>query len=120
MAKCSDCLWVERRAADDESDAQAFCVKTGSALTRRELLREPCADFRPLETTRCWPAQGARADSPPPAPPPLLQPPDPDGFRRFLRDEKSFAARPKLMSERQAVRRFIKKRDYVGFELYGT
>jgi acyl CoA:acetate/3-ketoacid CoA transferase alpha subunit len=54
------------------------------------------------------------------SPPPLFQPPDPDGFRRFLRDKKDFSLRDKITTERAAVKRFIHKGDYIGFELYGT
>ncbi len=51
---------------------------------------------------------------------PLLQPPDIEGFRRWLRRHKNRDLTPKLMTEREAVRRFVRDGDYVGFELYGT
>lgn len=51
---------------------------------------------------------------------PLLQRPDADGLRRWLRDHKDLSLRPKVMTEREAVRRFVRDGDYVGFELYGT
>ncbi|MEK7656652.1 MAG: CoA-transferase, partial [Elusimicrobiota bacterium] len=51
---------------------------------------------------------------------PLLQKPDVEGFRRWLRDNKDLSLRPKVMSEAEAVRRFIQDGDYIGFELYGT
>lgn len=54
------------------------------------------------------------------AKPPLLQEPDVEGFRKWLLENKDRRLRPKLMSEREAVRRFVKDGDYVGFELYGT
>ena len=50
----------------------------------------------------------------------LLQPPEVDGFRHWLKVNKDRRLRPKLMSEAEAVRRFIRDGDYVGFELYGT
>jgi acyl CoA:acetate/3-ketoacid CoA transferase alpha subunit len=50
----------------------------------------------------------------------LLQPPDIEGFRRWMREKKSMALENKLMSEKEAVSRFIKDGDYIGFELYGT
>ena len=52
--------------------------------------------------------------------PPLLQAPDVEGFRRWLRANKSAALRDKLMDEKTAVNRFIKDQDYLGFELYAT
>ncbi|MDE2291517.1 MAG: CoA transferase subunit A, partial [Elusimicrobia bacterium] len=51
---------------------------------------------------------------------PFLQPPDPDGFRAWNRDMKELRPVPKIMSEHEAVRRFVMDGDYVGFELYGT
>ena len=117
---CSDCGWLETRTSADGRSLR-FCVKHGMPRSAVDLLSEPCADFRPLETTETFPAQ---SPLPPPvwpfAPPPLFQPPDPDGFRAFLRDEKDFSLRSKLMNERDAVKRFIRSGDYVGFELYGT
>ncbi|MBI2386940.1 MAG: CoA transferase subunit A [Elusimicrobia bacterium] len=117
---CSDCGWLETRTSADGRPAR-FCVKHGVARAGAELSARACSDFRPLETTGVLPAQ---PPLPPPsrplAPPPLFQPPDPDGFRAFLRDEKDFSLRSKLMTEREAVKRFIHSGDYVGFELYGT
>ncbi|MBI4377033.1 MAG: CoA transferase subunit A [Elusimicrobia bacterium] len=52
--------------------------------------------------------------------PDFIQPPDPEGFRRWNRDHKDMRLRRKVMSEREAVKRFIKSGDYLGFELYGT
>lgn len=51
---------------------------------------------------------------------PLLQEPDVDAFRVWLRDNKDRSLKPKLMTEREAVSRFVRDGDYVGFELYGT
>lgn len=116
---CSDCGWLETRTAAD-GRASRFCVKHGVARSPGELQAEPCADFKPLELTAGFPAQAPVRPSIPASPPPLFQPPDPDGFRRFLRDEKDFSLRSKLMTEREAVKRFIHTGDYVGFELYGT
>ena len=50
----------------------------------------------------------------------LIQPPDVEGFRRWLRENKSMELKDKLMSEREAVERFVHDGDYIGFELYGT
>lgn len=117
---CSDCAWLETRTSA-EGGSVRFCVKHGIPRSAVDLLSEPCGDFRPLETTEAFPAQLPIPPSPrPAAPPPLFQPPDPDGFRAFLRDEKDYSLRSKLMSEREAVKRFIRPGDYVGFELYGT
>ncbi len=118
LPRCSDCGWLETRTAGRGRPAR-FCVKRGRARSPRQLAAAPCADFRPLETTEVLP---------PHAPPlrlpaeraPLFQPPDPDGLRRFLRDEKDFSLRSKLTTEREAVKRFVRPGDYVGFELYGT
>lgn len=117
---CSDCGWLETRTSADGRSLR-FCVKHGMPRSAVDLLSEPCGDFRPLETTGVLPAQ---TPLPPPVrplpPPPLIQPPDPDGFRAFLRDEKDYSLRDKLTTEREAVKRFIRSGDYVGFELYGT
>jgi len=50
----------------------------------------------------------------------LIQPPDVEGFRRFLREHKSMALKDKRMTEQEAVERFVHDGDYLGFELYGT
>ncbi|MEK7389022.1 MAG: CoA-transferase [Elusimicrobiota bacterium] len=50
----------------------------------------------------------------------LLQPPDPEGLRAWMRDHKDMTLTRKVMSESEAVRRFVREGDYVGFELYGT
>jgi len=50
----------------------------------------------------------------------LLQPPDVEEFRRWMRENKSPALRDKVMDEREAVKRFVKDGDYIGVELYGT
>lgn len=119
-AVCTDCGWLETRTAA-EGRAARFCTKHGVTRTAEELRSEACTDFKPLETTTVLPAQApVRPPMRPEGPPPLFQPPDPDGFRRFLRDEKDFSLRSKLMSEAEAVKRFIRSGDYVGFELYGT
>lgn len=116
---CSDCGWLETRTAADGGSLR-FCVKHGMPRSAVDLLSEACSDFRPLETTGSLPAPPPVRPSVPLEAPPLFQPPDPDGFRRFLRDEKDFSMRAKLMNEREAVERFIHTGDYVGFELYGT
>lgn len=116
---CSDCGWLETRTAADGRSLR-FCVKHGMPRSAVDLLSEACSDFRPLETTTTLPASAPARPSVPLEAPPLFQPPDPDGFRRFLRDEKDFSLRSKLMNEREAVKRFIHSGDYIGFELYGT
>lgn len=119
-AVCLDCGWLEPRSAA-EGRRGFFCAKRRVARSGPELLAAPCADFKPLETTVFPPEPSPPAARPVPAgAPPLFQPPDPDGLRRFLRDEKDFSLRSKLTTERAAVRRFIRPGDYVGFELYGT
>jgi acyl CoA:acetate/3-ketoacid CoA transferase alpha subunit len=50
----------------------------------------------------------------------LLRPPDPEGLRAWMRDNKDMTLKRKVMSEAEAVRRFVHDGDYVGFELYGT
>ncbi|MCS7197102.1 MAG: CoA transferase subunit A [Candidatus Bipolaricaulota bacterium] len=50
----------------------------------------------------------------------LLQPPDVEEFRRWIRENKSPVLRDKVMDEHEAVKRFIKDGDYIGIELYGT
>jgi glutaconate CoA-transferase subunit A len=49
----------------------------------------------------------------------LLQPPDIDAFREFNR-QKPKALVNKLMSEAEAVSRFVHDGDYIGTELYGS
>ena len=49
-----------------------------------------------------------------------MQKPDIEGFRRWLAENKDMRLRSKLMSEAEAVRRFVRDKDYIGFELYGT
>lgn len=50
----------------------------------------------------------------------LLQPPDVEEFRRWMRENKSPALKDKVMDEREAVTRFVHDGDYLGVELYGT
>ena len=50
----------------------------------------------------------------------LIQPPDMDAFREWNRTRKSKALIDKVMTEQEAVSRFLKDRDYIGIELYGT
>lgn len=50
----------------------------------------------------------------------LLQPPDVEEFRRWMKENKSPALKDKVMDEHEAVKRFIKDGDYIGVELYGT
>ncbi len=51
---------------------------------------------------------------------PLLQYPDVNEFREYLRKNKSMKLESKLMTEEEAVSKFINDGDYIGFELYGT
>lgn len=117
---CLDCGWLESRT-DSHGRSSRFCAKRGTFRSGDELLSAPCTDFRPLETTTVLPETVPAGLRPGPvSPPPLFQRPDPDGLRAFLRDEKDMSPRPKLMSEREAVKRFLKPGDYLGIELYGT
>lgn len=50
----------------------------------------------------------------------LIQPPDLDAFREWNRNEKSKALIDKVMTEKEAVGKFLKDGDYIGIELYGT
>ncbi|MCY3410196.1 MAG: CoA transferase subunit A [Candidatus Heimdallarchaeota archaeon] len=50
---------------------------------------------------------------------PLFIKPDPDGDREFIRKNKSFILKDKLMSEQEAISTFVKDGDYVATELYG-
>jgi len=117
---CADCGWLVTRTSVD-GRAGRFCVKLGLHRSAKDLLSEPCGDFRPIETSETFPEHSPiRAPARRPEPAPLFQPPDPDGFRRFLRDEKNYSLRDKIVTEREAVKRFIHGGDYIGFELYGT
>jgi len=50
----------------------------------------------------------------------LIQPPDMDGFRAWNREKKSRALVDKLMTEQEAISRFVYDGCYLGTELYGT
>jgi acyl CoA:acetate/3-ketoacid CoA transferase alpha subunit len=50
----------------------------------------------------------------------LFQPPDPDGFRQFVRTKKNTKMVDKVMTEQDAVSRYVNDGDYIGTELYGT
>ncbi|MEO0004749.1 MAG: CoA-transferase [candidate division WOR-3 bacterium] len=50
----------------------------------------------------------------------LFQPPDPDGFREWVHKNKSTRLVPKVMTEQEAISRFVNDGDYIGTELYGT
>ncbi|MBI4669999.1 MAG: CoA transferase subunit A [Elusimicrobia bacterium] len=50
----------------------------------------------------------------------LLQSPDMEGFRQWLLKNKETRLVNKLMSEKEAVSRFVHDGDYLGTELYGT
>ncbi|MGD8398970.1 MAG: CoA-transferase [Anaerolineae bacterium] len=51
---------------------------------------------------------------------PLIQPPDLNAFREWNRTKKSRKLVDKLMTEEEAVRRFVYDGCYIGTELYGT
>ncbi len=50
----------------------------------------------------------------------LFQPPDPDGFREWVRTGKNTGMVDKVMSEQEAVASLVHDGDYIGTELYGT
>ena len=50
----------------------------------------------------------------------LFQKPDIEGFRKFVKEKKNRGFFKKLMSEKEAVEKFVNDGDYIGFELYGT
>ena len=50
----------------------------------------------------------------------LIQPPDLDAFREWNREKKSRALVDKVMTEAEAVSRFVHDGCYIGTELYGT
>ncbi len=50
----------------------------------------------------------------------LIQPPDLDEFREWNREKKSRAMVDKLMTEQEAIARFVTDGCYIGTELYGT
>ena len=50
----------------------------------------------------------------------LIQPPDLDAFREWNRTQKSHKLIDKLMTEKEAVSRFVFDGCYIGTELYGT
>lgn len=49
----------------------------------------------------------------------LFLPPRMDEDREWMRKNKSWALEPKVMSEKEAVKKFIHENDYIGTELYG-
>ncbi len=53
-------------------------------------------------------------------PPTFVGSPNVEVFRSYLRQHKSFDLKEKVMSEHEAVARFVSDGDYIGFELYGT
>jgi acyl CoA:acetate/3-ketoacid CoA transferase alpha subunit len=50
----------------------------------------------------------------------LFCPVDPNGQRDYFRKNKSMALKSKVMNEHEAVSKFVKPGDYLGFELYGS
>ncbi len=46
----------------------------------------------------------------------VFKPPDPDGHRRYVRDHKDKRLVSKLMSEREAIERFVSDGDYVSYD----
>jgi acyl CoA:acetate/3-ketoacid CoA transferase alpha subunit len=110
---CIDCAFLQTRI-DLDGGSNYSCVKDLLEPGADILWRTPCGDFDPAPAPEVKPSPRTL---PPPA---LLQPPDVEGFRRFMRDEKDLSLREKVMDEAEAVKRFVKRGDYVGFELYGT
>jgi hypothetical protein len=51
---------------------------------------------------------------------PLICPPDMNAFRKWNRTQKPRALIDKLMTEQEAIRRFVHDGAYIGTELYGT
>ncbi|MBU7014924.1 MAG: CoA transferase subunit A [Theionarchaea archaeon] len=49
----------------------------------------------------------------------LFLPPRMNEDRQWMREKKSWALEPKIMSEHEAVKKFIHEGDYIGTELYG-
>lgn len=45
-----------------------------------------------------------------------FKPPDPDGFRRHVRDAKDRRLVPKVMSEQEAIARFVRDGDYLSYD----
>ncbi|MEO0079593.1 MAG: CoA-transferase [candidate division WOR-3 bacterium] len=50
----------------------------------------------------------------------LFQPPDPDGFREWVRTKKNTRMVDKVMSEQEAISQLVQDGDSLGTELYGT
>ena len=50
----------------------------------------------------------------------LIQPPDLDGFREWNREKKTRALVDKVMTDAEAISRFVYDGCYIGTELYGT
>ncbi len=50
----------------------------------------------------------------------LIQPPDLDAFREWNREKKAHGLVDKLMTEQEAISRFVYDGCYIGTELYGT
>lgn len=50
----------------------------------------------------------------------LIQKPDVEEFRKFVKNKKRRSLVEKVMDEKSAVSEFIKDGDYIGVELYGT
>ena len=49
----------------------------------------------------------------------LFSVPDPEGFRRLMRDTKPVSLKDKRMGEREAVSKFVKEGDYLATDMYG-
>jgi acyl CoA:acetate/3-ketoacid CoA transferase alpha subunit len=49
----------------------------------------------------------------------LFSVPDPEGFRKWMRDGKTGRQNDKRMGEREAVSRFVREGDYIATDMYG-
>lgn len=115
---CPDCRWLKLQV-DFDSGSHFRCLKNRLDCGDEVLWRTPCSDFE-VEDSIESPAIPDTPARPAHRSPALLQSPDVDEFRRFMRDQKDIRLREKITDEHEAVSRFIHPGDYVGFELYGT
>lgn len=104
---CPDCRWLETRV--DLDDGLNYACSKGTLKAGMPILnRAPCREFV-LADVAAPSVRHARS-----------APPVQDAFRAGGRGKGERAAKPKIMSEHEAVRRFVKDGDYIGFELCGA